>query len=105
MFSLICARINGSVNNCQAGDLRRHRAHYDVTVMGRQTTSPITVLSFQGITRTSSCYLGYLLVREPSKLMISMFSYHHCFVFTYQCVLHRLGMSETYLTRLDGICE
>ena len=33
MFSLICTRINGWVNNGEAGDLRRHRAHYDVTVM------------------------------------------------------------------------
>ena len=33
MFSLICAWINGWVNNGEAGDLRRHRAHYDVTVM------------------------------------------------------------------------
>ena len=30
MFSLICAWTNGSVNNRNAGDLRRHRAHYDV---------------------------------------------------------------------------
>ena len=27
------ARVNGCVNNREAGDLRRHRAHYDVTVM------------------------------------------------------------------------
>ena len=33
MFSLICARINGWVNNGEAGDLRRNRAHYDVIVM------------------------------------------------------------------------
>ena len=33
MFPLICARVNGWVNNREAGDLRRHRAHYDVTVM------------------------------------------------------------------------
>ena len=33
MFSLICAWINGWVNNRDAGDLRRHRAHYDVTAM------------------------------------------------------------------------
>ena len=33
MFSLICAWINGWLNNREAGDLRRHRAHYDVTVM------------------------------------------------------------------------
>ena len=30
MFSLICARINGWVNNREAGDLRRHQAHCDV---------------------------------------------------------------------------
>ena len=33
MFSLIYTRINGWVNNGEAGDLRRRRAHYDVTVI------------------------------------------------------------------------
>ena len=33
MFSLICVWINGWVNNREAGDLKRHRAHYDVIVM------------------------------------------------------------------------
>ena len=33
MLSLICAWINGGVNNRDAGDLRRQRAHYDVNVM------------------------------------------------------------------------
>ena len=33
MFSLICVWINGWVNNREAGDLRRYRAHCDVTVM------------------------------------------------------------------------
>ena len=33
MFSLICAWINGWVNNRDAGDLRRHCTHYDVSVM------------------------------------------------------------------------
>ena len=32
-FSLICTRINGWVNYGEVGDLRRHRAYYDVTVM------------------------------------------------------------------------
>ena len=32
-FSLICAWTNGWVNNQDAGDLRRHRVHYDVTAM------------------------------------------------------------------------
>ena len=33
IFSLICAWINDWVNNGDAGDLRWHCAHYDVTVM------------------------------------------------------------------------
>ena len=33
MFSLVCAWVNALVNNREARDLRRHRAHYDVVVM------------------------------------------------------------------------
>ena len=33
VFSLICVWINGWVNNREVGDLRRYRAHCDVTVM------------------------------------------------------------------------
>ena len=35
MFSLICARINVWVNSREAGDSRRHRAHYDAVIMRR----------------------------------------------------------------------
>ena len=41
IFSLICAWINAWVNNREAGDLRRHRAHYDVIVMNIYTLSKI----------------------------------------------------------------
>ena len=34
VFSLICVWINDWVNNSEAGNLRRSRAHYDVTLMG-----------------------------------------------------------------------
>ena len=33
IFSLTCVWINGWVNNRETGDLRRHRAHYDVSVL------------------------------------------------------------------------
>ena len=33
VFSLICAWTEGWVNNRDAGDLRRHCAHHDITVM------------------------------------------------------------------------
>ena len=42
MFSLICTRINGWVNNDDAGDLRRHHAHYEVTLMLCQNRSGLT---------------------------------------------------------------
>ena len=48
MFSLICAWINGWVNNREAGDLRHHRAHYDVIVMektGKLALLQISVFS------------------------------------------------------------
>ena len=42
LFTLICARINGWVNNCKAGDLKRNRAHYDVIVMEFPTQRSVT---------------------------------------------------------------
>ena len=39
VFSLIYARINGWVNNREAGDLWRHRAHCDVIVMTPRASS------------------------------------------------------------------
>ena len=39
MFSLMCG-INSWVNNHDAGDLRRHRTHYDVTVMRHSIFCP-----------------------------------------------------------------
>ena len=41
MFSLICAWINCWVNNGEAGDLRCHHTHYDITVMGTHPSSII----------------------------------------------------------------
>ena len=41
MFSLICAWTNGWVNNRNAGDLRRHCTHCDITVMTSPIPSPL----------------------------------------------------------------
>ena len=48
MFSLICAWINGWANNGEAGGLRRHRAHCDVTVMVKQYFIAGGAASFAG---------------------------------------------------------
>ena len=49
----ICAWINGWVNNRETGDLGRHRAHYDVTVMWHP---------FCG---TLSCMVYSVLIQAP----------------------------------------
>ena len=52
MFSLICAWITIWVNNREAGDLRRHRGHYDVNVMKKKKTTQFPKKFFQ-------CYSSY----------------------------------------------
>ena len=52
MFSLICAWINGWVNNREAGDLRRHCAYYNAIVIPRalfstQSLSATTAIIFE----------------------------------------------------------
>ena len=49
MFSLICAWTYGWVNKCEAGDLRRQWAHYDVTVMVIPDSDPATWYSIPSI--------------------------------------------------------
>ena len=62
MFSLICAWTNGWASNRDDGDLRRHRTHYDVTVMflwnwqpvrSITTTQPLQMISRVGWSRDS----------------------------------------------------
>ena len=45
MFTSICTRINGWVNNCEAGDLRCHCTHYDVVVMCFIVIKPLEQIS------------------------------------------------------------
>ena len=61
VFSLICASRIGWANNRDAGDLRRHRTHYNVTVT-RGMDVPCTCLVPCGpLTQKRKCRLGYSL--------------------------------------------
>ena len=67
MFSLICVWINGWVNNHESGDLRRYRAHCDVTVMNHShiTSNSHVCSTFFGPTAKNTkalkpCIAGYL---------------------------------------------
>ena len=56
MFSLICVWINYWVNNREAGDLIRHRAHYDVIVM-LALQQPQGFPSANGVTRKEEFFV------------------------------------------------
>ena len=60
MFSFICSWINGWVNNRDAGDLRRHRAHYDVIVMNQ--TAPDHIVSL---------WSGGLCISDANHYLVS----------------------------------
>ena len=57
MFSLICDRINGWVNSREAGDLRRHPAHYDVIVMDWLDSITQDVCIFEYVNKTTPVYV------------------------------------------------
>ena len=96
MFSLICAWIIGCLNNLEAGDLRRHWVHYDVTVMmhAYSTFSPTELLP------TSKAELVYV----PAKASIEYQQYSKmkrgnpfCFVFCCCCFQHSIQSSLFYV--------
>ena len=77
MFSLISTRINGWGNNDEAGDLRRHRAHYDVTVMRLNALPGMSLL----IHKCPFCYIGENL----------------------PCVTQQISSLAPHVIHLDGI--
>ena len=61
MFYLICARINDWVNNCEAGDLRRYRTHYDVIVMicGNDNNQQLSCITWEIVAARQLRFFGY----------------------------------------------
>ena len=53
IFSSICVWINGWVNNREAGDLRRYRAHFDVTVMCENVVCKMLTILFTSQSRNN----------------------------------------------------
>ena len=73
MFSFICVWINGWVNNRKAGDLKRYRAHYGITVMVIQLLRHWTSLKlFNSISRK----LMYQKTRRSAYVMVTSSAYN-----------------------------
>ena len=77
MFSLVCVWINGWVNNHEAGDLKRYRVHYDITVMDSQLAALIRTVSL--------CTCFYLLIDNAlpicAMFVLRIYSQGDCLYF------------------------
>ena len=68
IFSLICTWINSWVNNREAGDLRRHHAHYDVTVMYFPSCEAIREINNKITLRVST----WTVLRDSTYITLSI---------------------------------
>ena len=79
MFSLICAWIYRRVNNREAGDLGRQRAHYDVTVIVWQVFldkhNATSYDAFQAVVmqNLSQLWIGLGLLNQIGPFRYSLF--------------------------------
>ena len=105
MFTLIYARINGWVNNREAGDLRRHRAHYDVTVIDfvhpglNNSNNGLYHIGMQGCTQSYENKRPTKILPNSSMEMLQMFQSHR----TYSCEKHIIV--TTWLPENDEIAR
>ena len=77
LFSLTIAWINGWVNNRGAGDLRRHRAHYDVIVMalGQSRGCPVPAKWPGNMYQINLCQTKSNHSKTPNVFIIFGFRY------------------------------
>ena len=78
MFSLFCAWLNGWVNTREAGDLRRHRAHYDVTAMFWRNFSYPTILWWHNSRTTLQPSKIVTVARALLASRVPTFTYNVC---------------------------
>ena len=91
LFSLICAWTNGWANNRDAGDLRRNRAHYDVTAMSS----------------TGGCHndnrrcqrLWYICYQEYSRFSVAFVIQNVSSCDIYHCVPFCLARDRSLMTQ------
>ena len=86
MCTLICLRVNGWVNNREAGDLRCHRARYDVIViiclriltfeMLRISRDLGSLLQMPPLGQQCECIHVFLILQSPLRMLMARLLYH-----------------------------
>ena len=120
MFSLICAWINRWVNNGEAGDLRRYRAHYDVIAMQCKFSGTLAVELTKSCNKTSICICYrstsstniIIVLRTTTLTMITtsrscifegnrwLSDYHGCMTYTFVELWMCICMSIKYILHM-----
>ena len=94
MYSLICVWASGWVNKWNAGDLRHHRTHYDVTVMALSSCC----LAGDMLPLVSEITRHYLREKPlPESMGINFDNIH-------SIKWYRHGRYETMITFAAGLC-
>ena len=103
MFSLNCVWINGWVNNGEAGDLRRHHAHYEVIVMSMHNCFEVPIalhfriiLSVHMTESTQTDGINRNLIRVKSEKIWCIRD------MKYSDAVAWCAMSDTYFTDLNS---
>ena len=114
MFSLICVWIIGWVNNREAGDLRRYRAHYDVTLMASNVKRVKKVVESGIETSPGVCFTlkvwaqlkTYMHKMQASRAWISNYSQNIlCDVITFPCPRWPFASFARIFFREESILE
>ena len=69
MVTLICVWINGWAKNREAGDLRRHRAHFDVTVMSSSALNTSVAALYTHVFSIVESW-GLIIYKKKMKFLI-----------------------------------
>ena len=83
-----CVWINGWVNNREAGDLRRYRAHYDVTVMKQSNWSTANPCTY---------FPGYIVRNSTVYCSPNTKHYIYISVYMYICNIHNAICTSEFL--------
>ena len=96
MFSLFCAWIKGWVNNREAGDLRHHRAHYDINVMHQ-------ILNEYGRMRNADDPLNAVIITSMLALNLTLLVPQHCLVWPLLSWQNNLRVAATVSAVLNAM--
>ena len=78
MFSLICAWMNGWVNNHESGYLRHHLTHYDITVMKYNVYPTLQQATYMWFFSLHLVYLDHITHKSFLMRMWSYLDFYYC---------------------------